>query len=165
MRLKQIINMFLILMLVFMVNVNTALAVGGDEHEDDANDDTVTDNDNDVIDKIYSDDEVFGYEKNKDYDITEHLGIQEAIDTASSLPGWTLLILLILILIVVLIFVVPAVFGFNILKSSKAAMNENPVEAAKGIKDAKKINREYFWQVVEGLGCVAIILFFIAFFK
>lgn len=143
MRYKQILNIALVLMLLLITTVNTTLAAGDD----------------DLMDKIYSDDKVFGYDKNKEYDITDEISLQEGFDSASALPGWQLLILGILLLFVLVVIVVPSVFGWNIIKGGKAATQENPVEAARGIKDTKMVNRAYFEEVAEGALFIGIILF------
>lgn len=142
MRYKQILNITLVLMLLLITTVNTTLAA-----------------DDDAMDNIYSDDKVLGYDKNKEYDITDEISLQEGFDSASALPGWQLLILGILLLFVLVVIVVPSVFGWNIIKGGKAATQENPVEAARGIKDTKMVNRAYFEEVAEGALFIGVILF------
>lgn len=142
MRYKQILNITLVLMLLLITTVNTTLAA-----------------DDDAMDKIYSDDKVLGYDKNKEYDITDEISLQEGFDSASALPGWQLLVLGILLLLVLVVIVVPSVFGWNIIKGGKAATQENPVEAARGIKDTKMVNRAYFEEVAEGALFIGVILF------
>jgi len=117
-----------------------------------------------ATDDLISDDEFLGFDVNHDYDVKDDLTLQKGFDYASSIPIWGLFIVAILILAVLCVMFIPSVFGWNMMKGGKAAMNENPTKAAQGIKDSKHVNREYFFQVAEGAGFIVCIVFIVGLF-
>ena len=108
--------------------------------------------------------EALGFDVNSNYDVKEDLTLQKGFDIASSIPLWGVFIIVILILVVLCVLVVPSVFGFNVLKGGRAAVNENPTKAAQGIKDARDTNRHYFIQLAEGGFFIACVVFVVGLF-
>jgi len=172
MKTRHIICALLAFLLVFMVTISPTLAADdtkdeitilkGDEVKDsdqeDDNTDTTSDTD-DAMDTIISDDKILGYDRNKDYDITQDISIQTAIDLASSLPPWKLFAAIFMLLSVVVLITYMVVIQWNLFKGGKAATNENPERAAKGIRDSKMINRSYTEEVIEGTLFIIAIVF------
>jgi opacity protein-like surface antigen len=111
------------------------------------------------FDKVYSEDTVFGFEKNKDYKIEDHYNGQEAIDSASSIPIWNICMVLLLILGVYVFLESIGVSLFNQHKISKSANDENPNKAAEGIKAGVKVQKEYMKSWIWTFGSVVVICF------
>jgi hypothetical protein len=167
---KQVLYGLLALMLVCMAVVSPALAAdskdnvkiikGGSDNVVSDNDNAKdTTNDESGMDKLVSDDKIFGFEINQNYDVTDDLSLQRGFDLASSLPPWKLLVVFILIMTVLAIVIYIVVVEWNIIKGGKAATNENPQKAAQGIKDSKMVTRAYTAQVLEGGGCIVFVCF------
>lgn len=156
---KQIFNTMIAFLLVFMVIVSPTLAA---EPKDEITIKRADDNINvrDLDDsKLYSDDKFLGFDRKHNYDPFQDISLQNAIDLAASLPVWWLAIVAILLLSISTVVVYIAVIGWNTLKGGKAAVNENPVKAAQGIKDTKMVNRAYTGEVVEAVIYVAFVVF------
>lgn len=174
MTMKQILYMLLAVLLVCMVTVSPALGgiveeekdkltiIDGDSEDVEGDEEKETDsNDGSGTDKLLSDDAIFGYDVNDNYDITKDLSLQKAFDYASALPIWTFVIVVILLMVVLVLITYAIVILWNLFKGGKAATNENPAKAAQGIKDAKMVNRDYTAEVVEGVACLAVVCFFV----
>jgi len=132
--------------------------------EDDENEEETDSNDGSGMDKIISDDTFLTFDRNKNYDLTEDISLQNGFDLASSLPPWKLLVVGILLMTVFVILIYIVVVEWNLIKGGKAATNENPTKAAQGIKDSKAVTRAYTGQVIEGAGAIIVVCFLVLMF-
>jgi len=165
MRTLKTIGSILILFMVLSLTVSPAFgAVTIKDKDGNVVTDRV-DSDKDVTDKIISDDEFLGFERKHNVDPFEDISVQNAIDLAASIPVWGLAVIVILILGVAVVFTYISVVVWNTLKGGKAAHGDNPVKAAQAIKDSKGITRAYTSQIVEGVLCVAGVIFLVALFR
>lgn len=181
MKMKHAICVLLAFLLVFMVTVSPVLggvvenekkditiikgdgAVKEDTQENEKKDTTSTDDS--VTDKIISDNKIFGYDRNKDYDITKDVSVKTAVDLASSLPPWKLGTAILMLLFIVVLITYIIVIQWNLFKGGKAATNENPQKAAQGIRDSKMINRAYTEEMIEGALFICFVVFAVMLFS